>query len=160
MKSASRGGTPLTIGEQGSSSTNSGRVTTDRPQRSPGDQNLSGDAVNSALTCPLYHPGMPSALRSAPEPLTSKWDVCIDLTGANADIARPIPRELVDEVRKAVEVLPGAGHVSVEVHDQAPPRLRWLVLYPARSALPQEGPEWDERRDRVEHAVRGVTGVW
>ena len=103
---------------------------------------------------------MPFASRPLPKPPSARWDVSIDLTEANTDIGQPLADNLVDEVRQAIEALPGAGHVSIEVHDQAPPHLRWLVLYPARSALPREGRNWDERHDAVEQAVRKVTGVW
>ena len=103
---------------------------------------------------------MPFASRPLPKPPTLRWDGSIDLTGANARIGRPLPGHLVDEVRQAVEALPGAGYVSVEVHDQAPRHLRWLVLYPARSTPSREGRDWDECHDAIEQAVRKVTGVW
>lgn len=89
----------------------------------------------------------------------ASWDACIDLTAANTDVGRRRPPQLVSDVAAAVQALPGAGIVDVQVHDLAPASLCWLTLHEVGSSMRPEGPAWDDLRAQVEQAVRGVTGV-
>lgn len=94
-----------------------------------------------------------------PSTLPACWDACVDLTAANVDLGSQVPLRLVDEVAAAVQALPGARSVSVEVHDFAPASLNWMALYRPGTYVQPAGPEWDDLRTQVEQAVRGVTGV-
>lgn len=90
----------------------------------------------------------------------ASWDAYIDLTGANVHVGEQLPPQLVLDVVKAVQALPGAGAVDVMVHDTAPASLSWLTLYPRSNSASSTGPAWDDRRAQVEQAVRRVTEVW
>ena len=94
------------------------------------------------------------------EAATLRWDASIDLTAANIDPHLPVPQDVIRSIQAAVEALTGASQISVELHIGAPRTLRWLTIYRAGTATPPEGPAWNDIRDRIEYAVRAVTGVF
>jgi len=91
-----------------------------------------------------------------PERTPGRWDASIDLTPAILPPGCRPSEAIVRNVTTAVCALPGAGLISVETHAAAPATLRWITLYASGSAQPVEGPEWDDRARRIEHAVREV----
>ena len=82
------------------------------------------------------------------------FDVSIDITEAVLTSGSPMPPDAAKRVRNAVQALPGAGWVSVEVCDGTPPGLLWLALYRPGGSERLDGGEWDEIARSVEKAVR------